>query len=383
MQRGHVIALILSGIILFTLFGPDDPFWRLRRSVTLVTAPPTEESMGAGLPARGFADALERVTPSVVNIFTRKVVRERVRQPLFGDPFLQRFFGDRLKVVPRKRLENSLGSGVIVSPEGYILTNQHVVAGGTKIRVGLADGREVDAQLLGSDEKTDLAVLKIPVDGLPALAFADSSAARVGDVVLAVGNPFGVGQTVTMGIVSALGRSLGVTEYEDFIQTDASINPGNSGGALVNARGELLGINTAIYSGKGGEGSVGIGFAIPANMARFVLTGIVTGGKVSRAWLGVLTQKLTPRLARGFGLEGQETVGVLITEVGRKTPADLAGVTPGTIILTFNGQPVRDPQSLQAMVVQTPIGREVDMDVLQDGKRRRLQVVMGELPESE
>jgi serine protease Do len=296
------------------------------------------------------------------------------------DPLFRRFFGDQFggqPLIPKERQERSLGSGVIVSPDGYILTNNHVVDGGTDIKVSLNDKREFTARVVGTDSKTDLAVLKIDQTGLPTLTLADSSKVQVGDIVLAIGNPFGVGQTVTMGIVSAIGRGgLGIEDYEDFIQTDAAINPGNSGGALVNAEGRLVGISTAILSRSGGN--QGIGFAIPANMARNVMDQIIHGGKVSRAFLGVLIQPITPDLAKAFKLTKSE--GALISDVSPNSPAERAGLKAGDIVTKLDDQLILDSRALQLMIGQFTPGRTVRLTVVRDRAERQYSITLGEQP---
>jgi serine protease DegS len=282
-----------------------------------------------------YADAVAKATPSVVNIYTTKITTERVT-PIFSDPFIQQFFGDSLTQTRQKR-ENSLGSGVIVDKKGYILTNHHVIEGADQIRVVLASGQTIQADIIGVDKDTDLAVLKVEHVNLPAISFARSKHLRVGDVVLAIGNPFGVGQTVTQGIISATGRSqLGINTFENFIQTDAAINPGNSGGALINAHGDLIGISTAIFSKTGG--SQGIGFAIPADLARGVMQQLVETGRVSRGWLGIAGQDITPQLAEAYAL--QEKSGILISGILEEGPADRAGLQLGDIIIKIDDTPL-------------------------------------------
>jgi serine protease Do len=328
-----------------------------------------------------FAPVVKRVMPSVVNIFSSRKVKNETRDfELFsGDPVLRRFFGDQFggrNLVPKERQERSLGSGVIISSDGYIVTNNHVVDGGTDIKVSLSDKREFAARLVGTDSKTDLAVLKIDQTGLPALNLAaDSSKVQVGDIVLAIGNPFGVGQTVTMGIVSATGRGgLGIEDYEDFIQTDAAINPGNSGGALVDAEGKLIGISTAILSRSGGN--QGIGFVIPVNMVRSVTDQIIHGGKVSRAFLGVMIQPVTPDLAKAFSLGKSE--GALISEVSANSPAERAGLQPGDVVTKVDDRQVSDSRALQLMIAEMVPGRNVRLTVLRDGNERQYPVTLGE-----
>lgn len=329
-------------------------------------------------PATGpvsYADAVEFAAPAVVNIFTSKTVT--TRSPLFDDPLFRHFFGDRFGAVPRSRQETSLGSGVIVSQQGYILTNNHVVAEADEIEVALRDGRISRGKVVGTDPETDLAVIKVELGDLPAITLGDSDQLRVGDVVLAIGNPFGVGQTVTQGIVSATGRTqLGISTFENFIQTDAAINPGNSGGALINAAGELVGINTAIFSRSGG--SQGIGFAIPISLARGVMQQIIEQGRVSRGWLGVEIQDLTPALAESFGLSHQD--GVIIAGVLKRGPADRAGLQPGDVILEINGKPVRDVRSALNAITQTLPGHRVKIKGLRNGKDFELDAEVAERP---
>jgi serine protease DegS len=292
-----------------------------------------------------YADAVTLAAPAVVNVHTAKVITRRAH-PLLDDPIFQHFFGDRFKQ-SRKAIKTSLGSGVIISAQGYVLTNNHVIDGADEIRVLLADGRSSRATVVGSDVDTDLAVLHIEIEDLPSIVIGDSRKLRVGDVALAIGNPFGVGQTVTFGIISATGRDhLGINTYEDFIQTDAAINPGNSGGALINARGELVGINSAIYSRSGG--SQGIGFAIPVNLAKSVMKQIIEQGRVVRGWLGIEAQDLTPQLAESFGMG--ESTGVLIAGVLRDGPADTAGILPGDVVTSIDGKPVADAREAMTII---------------------------------
>lgn len=325
-----------------------------------------------------LAQAARRAMPAVVNISTTKVVRETPFAPLLRDPFFRQFFGGPFFFhIPRERVERSLGSGVIVRPDGYVLTNHHVVKDADKVVVFLQDRRRFVAKVVGSDPQTDLALLHIEAKGLPVLPWGDSDAVKVGDIVLAIGNPFGVGETVTMGIISAKGRSnVGLVEYEDFIQTDAAINPGNSGGALINTRGELIGINTAIVTRSGGY--QGIGFAIPSNMARTVMEQLLKAGKVVRGWLGVYIQEVTPEMAEAFGLK--EARGALVSEVMRGSPAARAGIKRGDVIVGYEGHPVKDVAELRILVAQTPPGRTVELELIRNGRPLKLRVRIEQQP---
>ncbi|MGB5541302.1 MAG: trypsin-like peptidase domain-containing protein [Gammaproteobacteria bacterium] len=297
-----------------------------------------------------YADAVQRAAPAVVNVHTAKVITRKVH-PLLEDPVFQHFFGNRIGQ-SRREIQTSLGSGVLISKQGYVLTNNHVIDGADEIQVLLADGRSMQATVVGADADTDIAVLHIKADNLPAIVIGNSKRLRVGDVALAIGNPYGVGQTVTFGIVSATGRDhLGINAFEEFIQTDAAINPGNSGGALINATGELIGINSAIYSRSGG--SQGIGFAIPINLAKGVMTQIIEQGHVVRGWLGIEAQDLTPQLAESFKLDSVH--GVLISGVLREGPADKAGLLPGDVVTNINGRDVVDSSAAMKVISeQTP-----------------------------
>ncbi|MFP5506778.1 MAG: Do family serine endopeptidase [Gammaproteobacteria bacterium] len=341
---------------------------------------------GAALPRAdwsgpvSYADAVARAAPAVVNIYTAKLVTQRAH-PLANDPLFQFFFGDRFGT-ERQRLQTSLGSGVIVSAQGYVLTNHHVVSGADQIQVMISDGRSLEASLVGADPETDLAVLKlaekdIQTDALPSVVIGSSERLRVGDVVLAIGNPFGVGQTVTQGIVSATGRNqLGISTFENFIQTDAAINPGNSGGALINAFGELVGINTAIFSRSGG--SQGIGFAIPESLAKGVMKQIIEHGRVVRGWLGIEAQDLTPLLAESFGLT--TTRGVLITGVLRGAPAERAGLLPGDVITALNDLPVSNARDSMNRIAEQMPGSTLRIDGLRQGKAFDTEAQIGERP---
>lgn len=332
--------------------------------------------------ATSRAPMVKRVSPSVVNIYTSKKVKEMPQlMPFMEDPFFRQFFGERRggnDPVPRERRERALGSGVIVSDDGYILTNNHVVDGADEIKVALADEKTtLDAKVIGTDPQTDIAVLKVESRKLPAMTVTDSDKLEVGDFVLAVGNPFGVGQTVTTGIVSAKGRGgMGIVDYEDFIQTDASINPGNSGGALVDAEGRLVGINTVILSRSGG--SQGVGFAVPINLARYVMERLVTEGKVTRGYLGVMIQPVTSELAKEFKLP--DNTGALIGDVTKDSPAEKAGLKEGDVVIEFNGRKVTDSRHLRLMVSQTAPATKTALKVLRDGKEQTYTVKLGELP---
>jgi len=300
----------------------------------------------------------------------------------FDDPFFRRFFGDeffrRFDQQPKERKERGLGSGVIVESNGLIITNNHVVGKADEIRVTLSDKREFKAKLIGTDPKTDIAVVRIEATGLPTVPLADSDRLEVGEFVLAVGNPFGLTQTVTLGIVSALGRAAGIAEYEDFIQTDAAINPGNSGGALVNVRGELVGINTAIFSQSGGN--MGIGFAVPSNMAQSIMGQLVQTGKVVRGWLGVSIQDLTPELASQFGVG--ETKGVLVSDVMDDSPAKKAGFERADVIVEYDGKSMDSPTHLRNAVAQTPVGKKVAVKIIRDKKPKTIELTIAEQPKA-
>jgi Do/DeqQ family serine protease len=324
----------------------------------------------AGEPLPSLAPMLQKVTPAVVNISTK--TRVAVRDPYFDDPMFRQFFG--LPSSPRERVEQSLGSGVIVdAAKGYVLTNNHVVGGADDITVTLQDGRTFKGKLVGTDPDTDVAVVQIPAKNLQALPVADSSKLRVGDFVVAVGDPFGLGQTVTSGIVSALGRSgLGGSGYQNFIQTDASINPGNSGGALVNLRGELVGINTMIFSPSGGN--VGIGFAIPSDLTTQVMGQLIAHGKVVRGSLGVQTQDITPRIARLLGLS--TTQGVVVTRVAPGSAASSAGLAPGDVLQAIEGKPLHDSDELRNAEGLLPLGSKVTLNVVRDGTERQVSATL-------
>lgn len=334
---------------------------------------PMQES-SAGPPANSsYREAAKRAMPAVVNIYTSKNVRQP-GNPFMEDPFFRRFFGDRLN---EEEKQVSLGSGVIVSPDGFVMTNNHVVESADEIEIALSDGRKATGKLVGTDPETDLAVVKVDLKGLPAITLGNIDQARVGDVVLAIGNPFGVGQTVTMGIVSALGRNqLGINTFENFIQTDAAINPGNSGGALVDANGNLLGINTAIYSRSGG--SLGIGFAIPVTTVKTVMESIIKSGQVIRGWIGVEPQEITPELAESFGLS--QRTGTIIAGVLKGGPADRAGMRPGDILTAIDGKPVRNTTEMLNSIAQLKPGDKASLTVLRRNEQTVLNVAVGTRP---
>ncbi|MCU0804114.1 MAG: Do family serine endopeptidase [Burkholderiales bacterium] len=338
-------------------------------------APATSVAPAPGR-APSYADAATRAGPAVVNVFTSKEVKT-ARHPFMDDPIFRRFFGEMFESTQRA---TSLGSGVIVNPTGFILTNNHVIEDADEIQIALPDGRTLAARVIGTDPETDLAVVKVETaEALPAIAFGADDDAKVGDVVLAIGNPFGVGQTVTMGIVSALGRTgLGINTFENFIQTDAAINQGNSGGALVDTSGNLVGVNTAILSRTGG--SIGIGFAIPASTARQVMDGIIATGSVVRGYIGVQGQEITPELAESFKLPG--TNGVLIAGVESKGPADRAGVKPGDILVAVAGKPVADPPAMLNSVAALRPGAKVPLSLKRQGKDLQVEVEIARRPAS-
>ncbi|MCX7913964.1 MAG: DegQ family serine endoprotease [Thermodesulfovibrionales bacterium] len=329
--------------------------------------------------SQAMAEIVAAVRPAVVNISTTRTIKTPgIPHPFFDDPLFRKFFGDEFEL--RRKREHrvaNLGSGVIVDKNGYILTNNHVIKGADDIRIRLSDRREFKGKIIGTDPKTDLAVIKIDAERLPTIKWGDSDKLRVGETVIAIGNPFGLHQTVTSGIISAMGRAnVGIADYEDFIQTDAAINPGNSGGALVNTKGELIGINTAIFSTSGGF--QGIGFAIPSNMAKTVMEHLVKRGKVIRGWLGVTVQNLTPELVQHFKLKNDR--GVLVTDVTEQSPAHKAGLMKGDILLEFDGKEVNDPTILRNMVANSLPGKEVPIKLLRGDSIRTLKVTISELP---
>jgi len=356
-------------LYLFPQFRPD--FAQTPQVVEVREAPLNAPPLVPGVTS--YADAVEKAAPAVVNIFTRKVVTETPERAL--SPRFRGLPGE----TPRQRLETSLGSGVIISTEGYILTNHHVVAGADAIEVALRDGRTTTATVVGTDPETDLAVLRIELPDLKAMVLGHSRTLRVGDVVLAIGNPFGVGQTVTSGIVSATGRDmLGINTFENFIQTDAAINPGNSGGALITTDGNLVGINTAIFSQSGG--SEGIGFAIPVDLARKVLAQIIEKGHVVRGWLGVAIQNLTPALARSFDLKSTE--GVIISGIMADGPAERAGLQPGDVITRIDNHPVDNVRTALNLISDNPPGTAITIEGIRNGRPFKVIATVGERPQA-
>ena len=371
---------ITIGLAIWFIVVTLQPDWvgglvgRARTARVTSTAVPMLEA-AANVPTHGsYREAVKRATPSVVNIFTSKGAKQS-RNPMQDDPFFRKFFGDRQADPDEKQF--SLGSGVIVSPQGYILTNNHVVEAADEIEVALADGRKAVAKVVGADPETDLAVVKIDLPNLPAITLGHVEQSGVGDVVLAIGNPFGVGQTVTMGIVSALGRNhLGINTFENFIQTDAAINPGNSGGALIDTNGNLLGINTAIYSRSGG--SLGIGFAIPVSTVKTVMDSIISSGQVIRGYIGVEPQDITPELAENFGLGTRS--GAIIAGVVKGGPADKAGMRPGDILVSVEGKPVTDMTDMLNQVSQLVPGGKAKITVMRKSQQATLDVIVGKRP---
>ncbi len=332
-------------------------------AVSLISAP----ALAAAQEKESLPDIIDRVSCSVVYIESTTLVK--FEHPMMNDPFWRRFFN-----APRDREQNNLGSGVIISDDGYILTNNHLVGGATEVKVHCTDGREFDAEVVGADAQSDVAVLKVEAGVLPAIALGSSADLRLGETVIAIGYPFGIGQTVTRGIISAQGRSLGLVDYEDFIQTDAAINPGNSGGALINERGELIGINTAIASKTGG--SHGIGFAIPIDFARSIMDKLIRDGRVVRGYVGVYPQEITNEMVDYFGLESTE--GVLITNIGPDTPAERARMKRGDVMVEFDGKEITGVEQFRMLAADAAPGEKVDIVVVREGRRKTIELEVGE-----
>lgn len=373
------ICILIAGAALgvgLSSWGGSPVFGSARGTPVYITQ--SGGARSAGSPdVMGFAGILKPALPAVVSITSSRVVKVP-QNPFFNDPFFQQFFGGRMPRQPQEQREMGLGSGVIVSSDGYILTNNHVVEKATDIKVILADKRQFPGKVIGTDPKTDVAVVKIATTGLPTLTLGDSSKLQVGDYAFAIGNPFGVGETATMGIVSATGRNgLDIEDYEDFIQTDAAINPGNSGGALLNARGEVIGINTAILSGGSG-GNQGIGFAIPINMAKYVMDEILKHGKVVRGYIGVGIQEVTPDLAKAFNVPPEK--GALVGNLEPNTPGAKAGLQRGDVITELNGQPISGPNDLRLKVGSMAPGTTVHLKVSRNGESRDVSLTLGEMP---
>jgi Do/DeqQ family serine protease len=371
----QAVTVAVAVLFVVATLKPDwlarNPARMLPEIVTIQTAPPPA-AVTASDASPGYRIAAQRAAPAVVSIAAS---RAPARNPHADDPVFRFFFGDR---APADQAQVGLGSGVIVSPEGYLLTNHHVIEGAADIEVRLADGRSARPTVVGTDPESDLAVLKIDLDALPVVTFGDAGGLQVGDVVLAIGNPFNVGQTVTSGIVSALGRNkLGINTFENFIQTDAAINPGNSGGALVDVEGQLVGINTAIYSRTGG--SLGIGFAIPGDVVREVMVALIRDGKVTRGWIGVEPRDLTPEFAESFGLSVRK--GVLITGVLQNGPAGTAGLRPGDVVTKVGDRPVDDTRQLLDAVAALKPGQEVVLGVERREQAIDVAVVVAPRPQ--
>jgi len=373
LTSGRLAALLLSALAL--LLNAGTVFAQASLPAQRVPQSRTEIQLT-------FAPLVRQVAPAVVNVYTRKVERVVQRSPLLDDPIFRRFFGDQQMFgIPRERVAQSLGSGVIVEADGVIVTNNHVIDGATEIVVALADRREFEAKVIAADPKTDLAILRIETRGevLPALEFRDSDDLQVGELVLAIGNPFGVGQTVTQGIVSALGRTdVGDADAQSFIQTDAAINPGNSGGALVTMDGRLAGINTAIFSKTGG--SVGIGFAIPSNLVAATVASALSGKGIRRPWFGASATPVTAEAAQGLGMERPN--GVLVGQTFPGGPADRAGLRTGDVVLKVDGREVNDPRALKFRIATRKLGENATLDVLRQGRMRTLSIPLIEAPET-
>lgn len=374
------LAFFSLGIYVHTAFTKPTPTVSQRGPVTAESLSGAPASKGIPVPDNPFIQVAEQVTPSVVNISTVTTGKAgkpgELFRPFGNDPYFRDFFDRFFEGMPRRRQQASLGSGVVIDRAGLILTNNHVIKDADEITVRFSNKQEAKGKVVGTDGKTDLAVIRVLTkEELPVARLGDSDALRVGEWAIAIGNPFGLDHTLTVGVVSATGRSeVGIAAYENFIQTDASINPGNSGGPLLNVRGEVIGINTAIVaSGQG------IGFAIPINMARKIMDDLVKKGKVTRGWLGVGVQPLTAELAKSFGVSGE---GVLVNQVMPKSPAEAAGLKVGDLILSVDGKPIKDPRELQRVIADTDIGKSIEMHILREKERRTIKAQIGEMPAS-
>jgi serine protease Do len=363
---GWAVALIIAAVFAAGFLGGKSLRTDGASSLSLISTPAAAAGQEESLP-----DVIDRVSRSVVSIEAKKTVKAGFNHPMMNDPFWRRFFQQ-----PQEREQTNFGSGVVVSDDGYILTNNHLVGGASEVKVTCTDDSEYEAEVIGTDSDSDVAVIKIKDSNAPAIAIGSSDNLRLGETVLAIGYPFGIGQTVTKGIISAQGKSLGLVEYEDFIQTDAAINPGNSGGALINDKGELIGINTAIASRSGG--SQGIGFAIPIDFARSIMDKLIADGRVVRGYIGVYPDEVTSDLVDYFNLKDRE--GVLITNVGEDTPAEKAGLKRGDVVVEFDGKKVTDPRQFRMLAADAEPGKKVDIEVMRDGKRKSLELKVGERP---
>ncbi len=373
----QTVTVCLALIFVLRLLFPNLLEGTLTKKLSAVVVKYAEPSLNISL-AGSYSPAVKKAMPTVVNIFTSKKAVDNPHQKYSDDPTFRQFFGDQSdEQDAQSQPENSLGSGVIVSEQGLILTNNHVIATADEIEIALSDGRKMSAKVVGTDPETDLALIKIEADNLPAITFASSEKLNVGDVVLAIGNPFGVGQTVTQGIISALGRNhLGINTFENFIQTDASINPGNSGGALIDTEGNLVGINSAIYSRSGG--SMGIGFAIPATLAHQVMDQIAIHGNVTRGWIGIEAQDITPELAESFKLKLVQ--GAVIAGVMRGGPADRAGLRAGDILLTIENKPISDTGSMLNLIAALTPNQKATLKIARAEQTINVEVLIGRRP---
>lgn len=374
----QTVTISLGALFVIQIFYPE----LLNQSLNSKNSPPVQVNQvipEKNLHAAGsYSSAAKKAMPAVVNIFTSKKAEPRPKHPFMDDPLFRHFFGDQFD--DEEHSDNSLGSGVIVSTQGYIITNHHVIESADEIEVALADGRTMPATIVGTDPETDLAVLKVEATDLPAITLANPDQSSVGDVVLAIGNPFGVGQTVTQGIISALGRShLGINTFENFIQTDASINPGNSGGALIDTNGNLVGVNSAIYSRSGG--SMGIGFAIPVSLAKQVMEQIIRQGSVVRGWVGIEAQDVTPQLAESFKLSYVQ--GSLIAGILPNSPAERAGLKPGDILLAINGNKVANSSSMLNLIANLQPNDKATLHIARNQREMDIDVIIGKRPSAQ